>query len=75
MDIGKDLVAASSTADGFDWLLLQVNLAWSARLSGRFLLRRGPYRALERWQTGSLPVLAAWAAVVVLLFPPLFGFR
>jgi hypothetical protein len=55
-------------------VILLVNLAWSAWLYGRFLRGRGSFRALERWQTGYLPVFAAWAAVVVVLFPPLFGY-
>ena len=54
-------------------LILLVTLAWSAWLYGRFLRGRGSFRALEEWQTGYLPVFAAWAAVVVVLFPPLFG--
>jgi hypothetical protein len=53
-------------------VVLLVNLAWSAWLYGRFLVGRGPFRALERWQTGYLPVFAAWAAVVAVVFPPLF---
>jgi hypothetical protein len=55
-------------------IILLVNLAWSAVLYIRFLRGRAPFQALERWQTGYLPVYAAWAAVVVILFPPLFGF-
>lgn len=55
-------------------LLLLVNLAWSAWLYGRFLLGRGPFAALERWQTAYLPVYAWWAGLVVVLFPPLFGY-
>jgi hypothetical protein len=55
--------------------ILLVNLGWSAWLYGRFLRGRGSFRALEKWQTDYLPVYAAWAAVVVLLFPPLFHFR
>jgi hypothetical protein len=35
---------------------------------------RAPFAALERWQTSYLPVYAAWAAVVVVAFPPLFRF-
>ena len=31
--------------------------------------------ALERWQTGYLPVYSAWAALVVIVFPLVFGFR
>ena len=55
-------------------LILLVNLAWSAWLYARFLRGRGPFVALERWQTSYLPVYAAWAAIVVVLFPPLFGY-
>jgi hypothetical protein len=55
-------------------VILLVNLAWSAWLYGRFLRGRGSFRALEKWQTDYLPVFAAWAAIVVTLFPPLFGF-
>ena len=55
-------------------LILLVNLAWSAVLYIRFLRSRGPFMALERWQTSYLPVYAAWAAIVVIVFPPLFGF-
>jgi len=58
---------------GFNLILL-VNLLWSAWLYGRFLRGRGSFRALERWQTDYLPVYAAWATAVVVLFPPLFGF-
>ena len=56
-------------------LVLLVNLGWSAVLYGRFLARKEAFAALERWQTAYLPVYAAWACVVVLVFPPLFGFR
>ena len=55
-------------------LVLLVNLAWSFRLYARFVAGRGPFAAVERWQTAYLPVYAAWAAVVVVVFPPLFGF-
>ncbi len=55
-------------------LLLLVNLAWSAVLYVRFLRGRGSFASVERWQTGYLPVFAAWAALVVIAFPPLFGF-
>ena len=56
-------------------LILLVNLAWSAWLYARFLAGRGPYAALERWQTAYLPVYAVWAGLVVVGFPPLFGFE
>ena len=55
-------------------LVLLVNLAWSAWLYARFLGGRGPYAALERWQTAYLPVYAVWAGLVVVAFPPLFGY-
>ena len=56
-------------------LILLVNLTWSAWLYARFLLRRGSFAALERWQLAYIPVYSAWAALVVIVFPPLFGFR
>lgn len=55
-------------------LLLLVHLARAAWLSVGFLRRRRPFAALERWQTRYLPVYGAWAAVVVVVFPPVFGF-
>ena len=55
-------------------LILLVNLAWSAVLYIRFLRGRGSFTSLERWQTDYLPVYAAWAAFVVIVFPPVFGF-
>jgi hypothetical protein len=56
-------------------LILLVNLAWSAWLYARFLRRRGSFAALERWQIAYLPVYSVWAALVVVAFPPLFGYR
>ena len=56
-------------------LILLVNLAWSAWLYAGFLRGRNPFRALEGWQTAYLPVFSTWAAFVVVVFPPLFGFR
>ena len=56
-------------------LVLLVNLTWSGWLYARFLAGRGPFIVLERWQTAYLPVYAAWAAFVVVAFPPLFGFK
>jgi hypothetical protein len=55
-------------------LILLVNLAWSAVLYLRFLSGRGSFTALEKWQTDYLPVYVAWAAIVVLFFPPLFRY-
>jgi len=55
-------------------LVLLVNLAWTAWLSIRFLRGRTTMHRIERWQTAYLPVFATWAAVVVVLLPPVFGF-
>ncbi len=55
-------------------LILLVNLAWSAWLYAQFLRGGRPFAALERWQTAYLPVYAAWAALVVIVFPPLFAY-
>ncbi len=55
-------------------VVLLVNLAWSAVLYVKFLRGRAPFSRLERWQTDYLPVYAGWAAVVLILFPPLFGY-
>ena len=54
--------------------ILLVNLAWSAVLYVRFLRARAPIKELERWQTNYLPVYAVWAATVVIVFPPAFGY-
>jgi hypothetical protein len=56
-------------------LILVVNLAWSAWLYASFLRRRGSFAVLERWQIAYLPVYSAWAALVVVTFPPVFGYR
>jgi hypothetical protein len=55
-------------------VILLVNLAWSAVLYIRFLRGRGSFTGLERWQTNYLPVYAVWAAIVVIGFPPVFGY-
>lgn len=55
-------------------LVLLVNLAWSAWLSFGFLRGRRPFADLERWQTGYVPAYAAWAALVVVVLPVVFGF-
>jgi hypothetical protein len=56
-------------------IILLVNLAWSAWLYASFLRHRGSFAALERWQIAYLPVYAIWAALVVVVFPPVFGYR
>jgi hypothetical protein len=55
-------------------LVLLVNLAGAAWLSARFLTGRSRFQRLERWQTTYLPVFALWAAAVVVVLPPVFGF-
>jgi hypothetical protein len=55
-------------------LVLLGNLAVAAWRSIRFVVGRGTFRQLERWQTAYLPVFAVWAATVVVVFPPLFAF-
>jgi hypothetical protein len=55
-------------------IILLVNLAWSAVLYIGLLRGHGSFSRLERWQTDYLPVYAVWAAVVVILFPPVFGY-
>lgn len=56
-------------------LILLVNLAGSAWLYASFLRRQGAFAALERWQVAYLPVYSTWAALVVIVFPPVFGYR
>jgi hypothetical protein len=58
---------------GFNVILLG-NLAWSAVLYVRFLRARGGFATLEQWQTAYLPLYSAWAAIVAVVFPPLFRF-
>jgi hypothetical protein len=55
-------------------VVLLVNLSGAALLSVRFLTRRSTFHRPVRWQTAYLPVLALWAATVVVVLPPLFGF-
>jgi hypothetical protein len=56
-------------------LVLLVNLARTAWLSLRLLRGRTTFHQLERWQTSYLPIFAIWAATVVVVLPPLFGFN
>ena len=55
-------------------VVLLANLAWSAWLLVKLVRRQSPFAALERWQTNYIPVYAAWAWIVVLIFPPLFHY-
>ena len=56
-------------------LILLVNLAWTAWLYAGFLRQRSSFAVLERWQIAYLPVYSIWAALVVVIFPPIFGYR
>jgi len=55
-------------------VLLVVDLAGTAWLSLRMLAGRATAAGLERWQTAYLPVLGLWAAIVVVVLPPVFAF-
>ena len=55
-------------------IFLLVHLVLAAWLNYRFLRGRRTIASLERWQTQYLPVYAVWAAVVVLVVPPVFNF-
>jgi hypothetical protein len=56
-------------------LILLVNLVWTAWLYARFLCHRSSFAVLERWQVVYLPVYSVWAALVVVIFPLIFGYR
>jgi hypothetical protein len=55
-------------------LILLVNLTWSVWLYARFLRHRSSFAVLEGWQIAYLPVFSAWATLVVVVFPPVFGY-
>ena len=55
-------------------VVLLANLAGSALLYARFLRGGIAFSRLVNWQTFYLYVLAAWAAFVAFLFPPIFRF-
>ncbi|GAA1943094.1 permease prefix domain 1-containing protein [Microbacterium deminutum] len=55
-------------------LILLANLAGAAWLQFGFVRGRVAFGRLERWQTSYVPVYLAWAIVVVVVFPPVFGF-
>jgi hypothetical protein len=54
-------------------LVLLVNLTGATVLQARFIGRQVRVQRLWDWQTGYLYVLAAWALVVALGFPLVFG--
>ncbi|HEX6638439.1 MAG TPA: permease prefix domain 1-containing protein [Steroidobacteraceae bacterium] len=55
-------------------LILLANLGGSAWWYAQFLRGRQDFAALERWQVAFLPIYCLWAALVVIAFPPLFGY-
>lgn len=55
-------------------LILLVNLAGAAWLQLRFVTGATSFGRLERWQTAYVPVYLGWAAVVAVVFPPVFAF-
>jgi hypothetical protein len=55
-------------------LLLLMHLLRAAWLAVGFLRGRLPFATVERWQTRYLLIYGAWATVVVVIFPPVFGF-
>lgn len=55
-------------------LVLFLNLAAAAWLSIRLFAGRATFHRLAQWQTTYLPIFGLWAAVVVVILPPLFSF-
>ena len=55
-------------------LILLVNLSGAAWLQFRFVRGRTTFGHVERWQTAYIPVYLVWAAIVLVAFPPVFGF-
>lgn len=56
-------------------ILLLVNLGWSAVLYARIIARKAPFVTLERWQMSYLPAFAAWAWIVIAIFPVIFKYQ
>jgi hypothetical protein len=55
-------------------VILLVDLAGTAWITARALTGRAPAVAIDRWQTGYLPVFAAWGVVAVAILPLVFWF-
>ena len=56
-------------------VFLLIDLLLVAVAYGRFIWGRLRYQAVVEMQMRYLPVYAVWAAAVVIVFPPVFGFR
>ncbi|ALJ19941.1 permease prefix domain 1-containing protein [Microbacterium sp. No. 7] len=72
--IGEYGLSANKLASLGVNLVLFANLAGAGWLQLGFLRGRERFSALESWQTSYVPVYLAWAAVVVVVFPPVFAF-
>lgn len=55
-------------------LTLLCDLVGTAWVYGLFVVGRGRFASVERWQMLYLPVYVLWAAGVVLVFPPAFSY-
>jgi hypothetical protein len=55
-------------------VILLVDLAGTAWITARALAGRTGAAAIDRWQTGYLPVFAAWSVVAVGVLPLVFAF-
>lgn len=65
---------ANRTAALGENLILLVSLSGYAWLYWQFIRGRRAFVLLEQWQTRFIPVYAIWAAIVVFIFPLVFGF-
>ena len=79
------LVAIVGRISDFGWspnrsALLGINAIFAVNLAGSVWLylelwrKRRPFDDIVRWQSAHLAAYAAWAAVVVVAFPPIFAF-
>lgn len=71
--IGEFGFSANRVAALGENLILLANLAGAAWRQARFVRGRGDFGPAARWQAAFLPVYAAWAAFVVIVFPLVFG--
>jgi hypothetical protein len=56
-------------------ILLLVNLAGLVWLYIRYFMRKIEFKIIESWQTKYLTVYVIWMAIVVFVFPVVFGFK
>lgn len=72
--IGDDGLTPNRVAALAVNVILLINLAGTAWLTGRALAGRGAAVGIDRWQTGYLPVFGAWGVVAVVVLPLAFDF-